>query len=156
MNLKQNSLAAVAFIVIGAIMLLPEIGIGILYYGIYAVGMALVVLGLIDLLQKNWVMGIVKMVVGLALFLLAYFVPEIFVYLIAAVLILFGAYMVYNAIKSKPKGALNWIVALAMPILSIVAGILLFIQAEIVFTIMAIILIVDGLLIILNDYVLNK
>lgn len=156
MNLKQNSLAAIALIVLGGIMLIPDIGIGILYYALYAVGIALAVLGFIDLLQKNWVMGIIKLIAGIALFLLTYFVPEIFGYLIAAVLILYGAYLVYCAIKSKPKGALNWILALAMPILSIVAGVLLFIQAEIVYTIMAIVLIVDGLLIILNDYVFNK
>lgn len=154
MNIKQNSLAAVALIVLGVLMLV--ITPALLVYAVFAVGVALAVLGLIDLLQKNWVMGIVKLIAGIAVFLLAYFVPEIFTYLLAAVLILYGAYLVYCAIKSKPKGALNWIFALAMPILSIVAGILLFIQAEIVVTIFAIVLIVDGLLIILNDYVFNK
>ena len=154
MNLKQNSLAAIALIVIGVLML--AITPALLVYAIFAVGVALAVLGLIDLLQKNWVMGIVKMVVGIAVFLLAYFVPEIFGYLLSAVLILYGAYLIYGVIKSKPKGALNWIIALAMPILSIVAGVLLFLNAAIVTTIFAIVLIVDGLLIILNDYVFNK
>ncbi|MBR5012682.1 MAG: hypothetical protein IKY15_01950, partial [Clostridia bacterium] len=82
--------------------------------------------------------------------------PEIFMYVLSAVLILYGAYLVYGVIKAQPKGALNWVLALLMPVLIVVAGILLFFASEVVMTILASVLIVAGWLVIINDYVINK
>lgn len=157
MNAKQNSLAAVAMIVIGGLMLLmggaAEM---LLQIAVFAIGIALVVLGVIDLLQKKWAEGAIKAVIGLVVFLLAYLKPEIFMYVLSAVLILYGLYLVYGVIKAQPKGALNWVLALLMPVLIVVAGILLFFASEVVMTILASVLIVAGWLVIINDYVINK
>ena len=157
MNAKQNSLAAVAMIVIGGLMLLmggaAEM---LLQIAVFAIGIALVVLGVIDLLQKKLAEGAIKAIIGLVVFLLAYLVPEIFMYVLSAVLILYGAYLVYGVIKAQPKGALNWVLALLMPVLIVVAGILLFFASEVVITILASVLIVAGWLVIINDYVINK
>lgn len=157
MNAKQNSLAAVAMIVIGGLMLLmggaAEM---LLQIAVFAIGIALVVLGVIDLLQKKWAEGAIKAIIGLVVFLLAYLKPEIFMYVLSAVLILYGAYLVYGVIKAQPKGALNWVLALLMPVLIVVAGILLFFASEVVMTILASVLIVAGWLVIINDYVINK
>lgn len=159
MKIKENDFAAIALIVLGAfILLLPGAIVELARLAVYAIAIAVAVLGLIDLLQKKWISGLIKLIAGIAIFLLTLLVltDDVLRYVLAAVLILFGAYLVYCAIKSKPKGALNWVLALAMPILSIVAGILLILNINIVDTIVAIVLIVDGLLIILNDYVFNK
>ena len=157
MNAKQNSLAAVAMIVIGGLMLLmggaAEM---LLQVAVFAIRIALVVLGVIDLLQKKWAEGAIKAIIGLVVFLLAYLKPEIFMYVLSAVLILYGAYLVYGVIKAQPKGALNWVLALLMPVLIVVAGILLFFASEVVITILASLLIVAGWLVIVNDYVINK
>lgn len=157
MNAKQNSLAAVAMIVIGGLMLLmggaAEM---LLQIAVFAIGIALVVLGVIDLFQKKWAEGAIKAIIGLVVFLLAYLKPEIFMYVLSAVLILYGAYLVYGVIKAQPKGALNWVLALLMPVLIAVAGILLFFASEVVMTILASVLIVAGWLVIVNDYVINK
>ena len=157
MNAKQNSLAAVAMIVIGGLMLLmggaAEM---LLQIAVFAIGIALVVLGVIDLLQKKWAEGAIKAIIGLVVFLLAYLKPEIFMYVLSAVLILYGVYLVYGVIKAQPKGALNWVLALLMPVLIAVAGILLFFASEVVMTILASVLIVAGWLVIINDYVINK
>ena len=157
MNAKQNSLAAVAMIVIGGLMLLmggaAEM---LLQIAVFAIGIALVVLGVIDLLQKKLAEGAIKAIIGLVVFLLAYLVPEIFMYVLSAVLILYGLYLVYGVIKAQPKGALNWVLALLMPVLIVVAGILLFFASEVVMTILASVLIVAGWLVIINDYVINK
>ena len=157
MNAKQNSLAAVAMIVIGGLMLLMGGAAEMfLQIAVFAIGIALVVLGVIDLLQKKWAEGAIKAIIGLVVFLLAYLKPEIFMYVLSAVLILYGAYLVYGVIKAQPKGALNWVLALLMPVLSVVAGILLFFASEVVMTILASVLIVAGWLVIINDYVINK
>lgn len=157
MNAKQNSFAAVAMIVIGGLMLLmggaAEM---LLQIAVFAIGIALVVLGVIDLLQKKLAEGAIKAIIGLVVFLLAYLVPEIFMYVLSAVLILYGLYLVYGVIKAQPKGALNWVLALLMPVLIVVAGILLFFASEVVMTILASVLIVAGWLVIINDYVINK
>ncbi|MBR5226611.1 MAG: hypothetical protein IKV69_00890 [Clostridia bacterium] len=157
MNAKQNSLAAVAMIVIGGLMLLMGGAAEMfLQIAVFAIGIALVVLGVIDLLQKKWAEGAIKAIIGLVVFLLAYLKPEIFMYVLSAVLILYGAYLVYGVIKAQPKGALNWVLALLMPVLIVVAGILLFFASEVVMTILASVLIVAGWLVIINDYVINK
>ena len=157
MNAKQNSLAAVAMIVIGGLMLLMGGAAEMfLQIAVFAIGIALVVLGVIDLLQKKWAEGAIKAIIGLVVFLLAYLKPEIFMYVLSAVLILYGAYLVYGVIKAQPKGALNWVLALLMPVLIVVAGILLFFASEVVITILASLLIVAGWLVIVNDYVINK
>ena len=157
MNAKQNSLAAVAMIVIGGLMLLMGGAAEMLLkIAVFAIGIALVVLGVIDLLQKKWAEGAIKAIIGLVVFLLAYLKPEIFMYVLSAVLILYGAYLVYGVIKAQPKGALNWVLALLMPVLIAVAGILLFFASEVVITILASVLIVAGWLVIINDYVINK
>jgi hypothetical protein len=157
MNAKQNSLAAVAMIVIGGLMLLMGGAAEMfLKIAVFAIGIALVVLGVIDLLQKKWAEGAIKAIIGLVVFLLAYLKPEIFMYVLSAVLILYGAYLVYGVIKAQPKGALNWVLALLMPVLIVVAGILLFFASEVVMTILASVLIVAGWLVIINDYVINK
>lgn len=157
MNAKQNSLAAVAMIVIGGLMLLMGGAAEMfLQIAVFAIGIALVVLGVIDLLQKKWAEGAIKAIIGLVVFLLAYLKPEIFMYVLSAVLILYGAYLVYGVIKAQPKGALNWVLALLMPVLIVIAGILLFFASEVVMTILASVLIVAGWLVIINDYVINK
>ena len=157
MNAKQNSLAAVAMIVIGGLMLLMGGAAEMfLQIAVFAIGIALVVLGVIDLLQKKWAEGAIKAIIGLVVFLLAYLNPEIFMYVLSAVLILYGAYLVYGVIKAQPKGALNWVLALLMPVLIVIAGILLFFASEVVMTILASVLIVAGWLVIINDYVINK
>ena len=157
MNAKQNSLAAVAMIVIGGLMLLMGGAAEMfLQIAVFAIGIALVVLGVIDLLQKKWAEGAIKAIIGLVVFLLAYLKPEIFMYVLSAVLILYGAYLVYGVIKAQPKGALNWVLALLMPVLIVVAGILLFFASPVVMTILASILIVAGWLVIINEYVINK
>ena len=161
MKVKESSLMIMLLITIGVSILLAGANLvvidGLLSTILTIVGIAVAALGLVELCDKELVPGLIKMVVGLALVLISKFAMDILIYVLAALLIAYGIYQIILAIKGDKKGLL---MALIVPVLCIVAGILLIVAKvatiEIMLTIFAILLLVAAAFFLIKDHILAK
>lgn len=155
MKVKESSLMIMLLLTLGVTMLIY--GWGILGIALVVVGAAAAALGLIDLCDKEWIPGLVKTVIGVALILLTLYAGEIVLYVLAALLIAYGIYQIILAIKGDKKGLL---MALIVPALCIAAGVMLIVfmvaVVEIMTTIFAILLLVAGAFLLVKDHLLAK
>jgi uncharacterized membrane protein HdeD (DUF308 family) len=121
-------------------------------------GIALIVVGVLDILgnKKDLVPGIIEIVVGIVMIVLAWVITTIIIWIVAALLVVYGVYGIYQAIVSKVKGT-KLILALVVPAIYILAGVLLFLNKfGWAFIVAGIILIVYGVLGVVNALVGKK
>ncbi|MBR2433740.1 MAG: DUF308 domain-containing protein, partial [Clostridia bacterium] len=114
-------------------------------------------LGVIDLINKNETPGIVKIIFGAVLIVLGWVVVHIMLYVLAVLLIAYGAYQIWLVFKDgvKNKDTFSLVLQLVLPVLSIIAGILLFFNTAAIFIICGIILIIEGLIVLADEYYLS-
>ena len=157
MKVKESSLMIMLLLTLGATMLLW--GFEAIFFSLQILGIAIVALGIIDLCDKQWIAGAIKAGVGLAIVLVIMYATEILLYVLAALLIAYGIYQLIVAIKGGKKGA-DLLMALVVPVLYIVAGILLIVTmlayAEIITIIFAIIILIAAAFLLVKDHILAK
>ncbi len=112
-------------------------------------GVGLIVLGAVDIVQRNFPQAIVKIVSGVLLIIAGWAIVEAVLYILSGVLLVFGILWLYDKIKRRRKCSSLWqtIIEYAQPIICIVVGILLLFHQE---EIIDVILISSGLLITLE------
>ena len=157
MKVKESSLAIMLLLTLGASMLI--FGWGIFIYALVILGIAAAALGIIDLCDKQWIPGAVKVAVGAALALVTWYAMDIVFYVLGALLIAYGIYQLIVALKGGKKGA-DLLMALLVPVLCIVAGVLVIVAyvatIEILITIFAILLLVAAAFLLIKDHILAK
>ena len=154
MKVKESSLLVVVLLALGVTLLLD---VAYFFAAPWFIGLIALGLGLIDLCDKQWIPGLIKTLVGLVVVLVVHFAPDIIMYVLAAVLILFGIYQIFLAIKGGKKDVLGWILALVVPVLCIVAGILLLVgTGSAIVTILGIMLVAAAAVILVKDHLLAK
>ena len=90
-------------------------------------GISLIVLGVIDLVNKLVPPAVVKMVTGALVILCGWVIVEAVLYIIAAILLIFGILLLYHNIKNNVRGCNAWetVLEYATPSICIAIGILL-------------------------------
>lgn len=155
MKVKESSLMIMLLLTIGATMLI--MGWGMLFYALLIVGIAAAALGIIDLCDRQWIPGLIKTIVGVALALVTWYASDIVLYVFAALLIAYGIYQIILSVKGNKNGLL---MALLVPALCIAAGVMLIIfmvgAVEVMTTIFAIVLLVAGAFLLIKDHILAK
>ncbi len=118
------------------------------------VGIALIVLGVIDLLNKAVPAGVVKVVVGALIILFGWVLMSAVLYIVGALLIIVGILVLYELIKCKTRFSFyEWtsVVKYAKPVVCILIGLLLFFNGvEWIFIIAGIVTMIEGGLLLID------
>ncbi len=121
-------------------------------------GVSLLILGVVDIINRGIPPAIIKIVSGLLLIICGWAIVEAVLYVLSGILLVFGILLLYGKIKNKPHCALWWHVVLeyATPIICISIGILLlfhkgdFIDAILVVS--GILTIIEGSILLLDPF----
>ena len=119
-------------------------------------GVALIIAGVIDIVNKLTTAGVIKAVLGVALLVCGWTLVSLALYIMAAVLLIYGILLMIEIIKNMKKSdkIANKVLKLVEPVVMIiVAACLLFNQGGAiawVFILAGILLIVDGALGLVN------
>lgn len=113
-------------------------------------GVVFLVMGIMDIVNKQITLGIVRMVIGAAIIVFGWLLLSVALYVIAVFLIIAGIYGIYKLLQKKSAKALDYL----QPILLTVVGLCLFFNqggtVAWVFIVVGIILIVQGIVGLLN------
>lgn len=146
---KQNGwLYALASIAIG--ILFVWLKGGVVSIAMTVLGVALAVYGIGDLLKHRTVTGVVKLVLGIAVLLCGWVFLAVALYIMAALLLIYGLLELIAFFRIKRRSAFDVFVGLAGPVICLaVAACLFFNQGgaiDWVFLVSGILLIVQGVL----------
>lgn len=125
MKKSEKIVAAVLTMILGILfIILKDSFIGIL---MTIVGASLVVLGLIDLVNKLIPPAVVKMVAGLLVIICGWVIVEAVLYILAGVLLIFGILLLYYRVKNYMAGCdfMQIVLDFVTPSICIVIGFLL-------------------------------
>lgn len=126
---NDNVMAALAFIILGTI-LVAEKSLNVLRLAVIVFGVALLTLGILELINRNLIVGLAEIVVGVALILLAALVPNIATLVLGIALCLYAIYflIIYWSSLTGGKLTLRKVIIILLILFSLVAGILLIVE----------------------------
>lgn len=92
------------------------------------IGVALIIMGILDAVDRRVPPAIVKCVVGAVLIAFGVFLAQAVLYVLAAVLVIYGAIELYNNVRYKVRGLRLWdtVILYATPSMWLAIGALLF------------------------------
>lgn len=144
--MKKDSqlLIRIGMIVLGVLFVFKRSGV--IHTAITLIAAVLLLSAILDFIKKQTSSGVVKGVIALCVMVFGWLFVELALYLIAALLLLYGIGQLIQTVKQKPGGYLPYVV----PVFSLIAGCcLLFNQGgtvDWIFVVVGIVLIVDGIL----------
>ena len=147
MEQNSNLSLALAYLCLG-VLFICEQG-GVLYTALIITTVALFALALVDLINKKLVEGLIKLCLAVlsALFTWVPSLNSAAYYLLAALFIIVGVYLIYVVSKSnKTKGEGQAILSYTLPLLSIVAGVLFFFNVSWAYIVIGVVLALAGLI----------
>ena len=153
--LKSNKLiSAVLTVVLGLLFLVFKSAV--IGWAITVFGVAIIAMGVLDILKKNLVPGVVRAAIGVLVILLGWLLLDIALIILGVVLLAYGALQVLEILKEKGnKGSvMELLLQYAQPAINVIIGIcLLFARGEminIVCIIVGIIFFIQGILALLD------
>ena len=153
-KLPNNLIVALATIVLGVLFIVLKGEV--VSIAMTVLGVALIIAGVIDIVNKLTTEGVIKAVLGVALLVCGWTLVSLALYIMAAVLLIYGILLMIEIIKNMKKSdkMVNKVLKLVEPVVMIiVAACLLFNQGGAiawVFILAGILLIVDGALGLVN------
>ncbi len=151
MKKSEKIISALVLMAVGILfIILKDSFIGIL---MTVVGVGLIVLGIMDIFDKNIPQAVIKIVAGLVLIICGWAIVEAVLYILAGILLVLGVLLLYDQVKNRVSchSLLEKVLAYATPTVCIVIGILLLFQME---SMLNFIFIVSGILTVLEGGVL--
>lgn len=150
MKSKNNKMIqAIAYLVIGVLFCVLKLELA--KWLITVVGAIMVVMGVFDILSKNYTSAIIKIVVGLLIAVLAMLLDEIvsiLLVVLGVIVIINGVKQLLDALKGKDKNDL------IVSIVTIVFGVLLiaskWIVDDVIFIIIGVLIALEGVLMLLG------
>ena len=126
MNKSEKIITAIFTIAIGVLLIIMKGEMISVFMTI--LGVSLMVLGFIDLLQKNIPMATIKLVIAAVVILFGWTIVSAVVYVIAAIVLIVGIITLYDGIRFKLHcvRGLEMLKLLAPSIVCIVIGLILF------------------------------
>ena len=153
-KLPNNLIVSLATIVLGVLFIVLKGEV--VSIAMTVLGVALIIAGVIDIVNKLTTEGVIKAVLGVALLVCGWTLVSLALYIMAAVLLIYGILLMIEIIKNMKKSdkIANKVLKLVEPVVMIiVAACLLFNQGGAiawVFILAGILLIVDGALGLVN------
>lgn len=154
-KLPNNLIVALATIVLGVLFIVLKGEV--VSIAMTVLGVALIIAGVIDIVNKLTTSGVVKAVLGVALLVCGWTLVSLALYIMAAVLLIYGILLLLEVFKRMKKSDKIWnkVLKLIEPVVMIiVAACLLFNQGGAIswiFTLAGVLLIVDGALGLVNS-----
>ena len=148
MKVNVNKLVSAALTLLLGILLIVLKG-GVIKIALTILGIALIVLAVLDLLNKQLVPCVVKGVIGIAVIALGWALIKFAHIVLAVALIAYGVLQLYELLSGKTKkkkDSLKLFLQFATPIASVIAGVFLFIDAGWVYNIAGVFLLINGIL----------
>ncbi len=125
MKKSEKILSALALVALGVLFIILKADfIGIL---MTVIGVCLVAFGIVDCFQRDFPQAVVKIVSGILIVVAGWAIVEAVLYILSALLLIFGILWVYDIIKKRSRCATAWQTFLlyAQPIICITIGVLL-------------------------------
>ncbi len=94
---------------------------GVIKIALTVVGVAFIVFGIVDLLNKQKQMGIARLIVGAIIIVFGYFLTTVAIYIIAVLLVLGGVLSLGKLTQARVRSALHYV----QPILLMIIGLCL-------------------------------
>ena len=148
MKLTSNLITAILTIVIGV--LFVALKGGVIGIAMTVLGVGLIVWAVLDLIDKNNTSGIIKLIAGIVVIVFGWTLASIVLYVMAALLLVYAVYQLYQLITGKVKDFVKFI---EPGVMALIAILLLFNQGGTiawVFIVAGIFLIVEGALALIN------
>ena len=141
-SFKDSALImSILYILVGALLLIFRAAM--LDLAIKIVGIVFIVSGVLELIKKNWVGGVISAIIGIAILVLAWAFIEIVLLVLGIMIAIKGIISLIDVLKSSDRTALR----LVFPVLTIVCGLAL---AFAFGSLMDIMIIVGGVLILID------
>ena len=123
---SDTVMAALAFIILGTI-LVAEQSLSVIELAVVVFGVVILTLGVLELINKNLVVAICEIVVGIALILVAALAPDVATLVLGIALCLYALYFlfIYWGSLTGGKLTLKKVVIILIILFALVAGILL-------------------------------
>ena len=145
-ELPNNLLMSIIMIVLGILFIVFKAGvIGI---AMTLFGVALIVVAVLDLLNKDWIPCVIKAVLGVVVILFGWLLIDIARIVLAVVLLIYGVLQVIEACKNlqKNKTLLSKVLIFVEPVVIVAIAICLFFRVDILFLIAGIFFLVEGII----------
>ena len=123
---SNTAMAALAFIILGTI-LVAEQSLSVIELAVVVFGVVILTLGVLELINKNLVVAICEIVVGIALILVAALAPDVATLVLGIALCLYALYFlfIYWGSLTGGKLTLKKVVIILTILFALVAGIML-------------------------------
>ena len=154
-NLSNNAFLGLVFIVLGIFFFKgANMMIDLLFT---ILGAILIVLGAVELFDKNWIVGAIEIVLGVIIIVCGNVITDYLILILGIAVLAYAIYLLVMAIiKNSKAGASKIILSLIAPLLLIVIGIMLILQyfkVANLFVVIGIISLVVGAFLIFYDLV---
>lgn len=111
------------FIVMGVLFVWLEAGVAAI--AMMTIGVIATVLGLFELFHKNWIMGIIELLIGIALIIVAALAPDVVILILGIAIMLFAVLVLVMGLKSfKGMAAVSKVLYILTILFALVVGIL--------------------------------
>lgn len=119
----NNVMLCLLFIVLGVLFVWLESAVSAI--AMMTIGVIATVLGLFELFHKNWIMGVIEVLIGVALIVIAAVKPDIAILILGIAILLFAIILGVVTIKHfKGMAALSKVLFILTIVLALVVGIL--------------------------------
>ena len=151
MKKSETIISAIVTIALGVLLMIMKGEMISVFMTI--LGVALIVLGLIDLLLRNITFAVIKLVAGSVVIFFGWTIVSAVVYIIAALVLIVGILALYDAIRFRLRcvRGMETLKILAPPVVCILIGFVLFFnQWDWVFVVAGLFTILEGGLLLLD------
>lgn len=155
MEKTNKYISAVVMMAIGLLLIILKGGI--INILLTALGVALIVMGILDAVQRKDVTRcVIKCVIGAVIILGGWLFVAVMLYILGALLVIVGVLWIIKLVQRHTKGAnlIGTITAYLVPALYILIGVCLFFYqsafVDVVFIIVGVIVLVDGIIQLVN------
>ena len=153
-QVPNNLIMAIATVVLGVLFIVLKGEV--ISIAMTVLGVALIVAAVIDFVNKKLTEGVIKAVLGAVVIICGWAFVKVALYIMAAVLLIYGILQLIEAIKAtgKKSKVLNTVWRLVEPVLTIIIAVcLIFNQGgavEWLFIVAGVILIIEGMVSLIN------
>ncbi|MBQ8885472.1 MAG: hypothetical protein IJY62_03800 [Clostridia bacterium] len=147
MKTSEKLVSALLTVLLGVLFIVMKGGV--VSVAMTILGAVLIVLGVLNLIDKQVAPAVVKIVIGALIIVCGWLIVRVVLYIVAALLLIYGILDLYARIKAGLKCDNVWktVIVYAKPVLMIVLGLLLFLSSlDWIFVLVGICAILEGAL----------
>lgn len=155
MKTSQKVVAAALTIALGVLLIVLKSGLVNLV--LVGLGVMLIVLGILNIVDKLVPLGVIKIVIGALVALFGGLFWKVMLYIVAALLLIYGILQLYGRIRLKVKCSrtIDTVIAYAAPVLCIVIALLLFFNQggtiNWIFVVAGVFTVIEGVLMLIDS-----